>query len=247
MPNGYDIAVGERGLTLSGGQRQRIGIARAIVRNSPILILDEPTAALDTESEKVVMEALERLMKGRTVITIAHRLSHHPRRRQDRRPQGRLRRRGRHARRAARSANGIYAELYRIQFPSDAGVPPPSRPLRPRTPDTGGPRCRPAPSSFCPTTPRSRSSTRSTGAKKSLRDQDVRLLRPGPARGGHRRPPPRREGPGDAQPRAAQRRGGQRGDAQEARRRPASRSRTAIPPSTSRTRSPWSWTTRWPS
>ncbi|MCX6240398.1 MAG: ABC transporter ATP-binding protein [Bacteroidetes bacterium] len=75
MPNGYDSLVGERGLTLSGGQRQRIGIARAIVRNAPILILDEPTAALDTESEKSVMEALERLMKGRTVITIAHRLS----------------------------------------------------------------------------------------------------------------------------------------------------------------------------
>ena len=75
MPHGYDSTVGERGLTLSGGQRQRIGIARAVVRNSPILILDEPTAALDTESEKVVMEALERLMKGRTVITIAHRLS----------------------------------------------------------------------------------------------------------------------------------------------------------------------------
>jgi ABC-type multidrug transport system fused ATPase/permease subunit len=75
MPEGYDSLVGERGLTLSGGQRQRIGIARAVVRNSPILILDEPTAALDTESEKLVMEALERLMKGRTVITIAHRLS----------------------------------------------------------------------------------------------------------------------------------------------------------------------------
>ena len=75
MPHGYDSMVGERGLTLSGGQRQRIGIARAVVRNSPILILDEPTAALDTESEKVVMEALERLMEGRTVITIAHRLS----------------------------------------------------------------------------------------------------------------------------------------------------------------------------
>ncbi len=75
MPNGYDTQVGERGVTLSGGERQRIGIARAIIRNSPILVLDEPTAALDIESEKVVIDALERLMKGRTVITIAHRLS----------------------------------------------------------------------------------------------------------------------------------------------------------------------------
>jgi ABC-type multidrug transport system fused ATPase/permease subunit len=75
MPHGYDTAVGERGLTLSGGQRQRIGIARAVIRNAPILLLDEPTAALDTESEQVVIQALDRLMKDRTVITIAHRLS----------------------------------------------------------------------------------------------------------------------------------------------------------------------------
>ena len=75
MPNGYQSLVGDRGDTLSGGQRQRIGIARAIIRNNPVLILDEPTAALDTESERLVIEALERLMKGRTVLTIAHRLS----------------------------------------------------------------------------------------------------------------------------------------------------------------------------
>jgi subfamily B ATP-binding cassette protein MsbA len=75
MPDGYDSLVGDRGTTLSGGQRQRIGIARAVIRDNPILILDEPTAALDAESEHLVIEALERLMEGRTVITIAHRLS----------------------------------------------------------------------------------------------------------------------------------------------------------------------------
>ena len=75
MPHGYDSMVGERGDTLSGGQRQRIGIARAVIRNSPIMILDEPTAALDTESERLVIEGLTELMKGRTVIMIAHRLS----------------------------------------------------------------------------------------------------------------------------------------------------------------------------
>jgi len=74
MPQGYATMVGERGITLSGGQRQRIAIARAIVRNAPILILDEPTAGLDAASEQAVIEALERLMKGRTSIVIAHHL-----------------------------------------------------------------------------------------------------------------------------------------------------------------------------
>jgi subfamily B ATP-binding cassette protein MsbA len=75
LPMGYDTIIGEKGVTLSGGERQRIGIARVVVRNAPILILDEPTASLDTESEKIVTEALERLMTGRTVITISHRLN----------------------------------------------------------------------------------------------------------------------------------------------------------------------------
>jgi ABC-type multidrug transport system fused ATPase/permease subunit len=75
MPHGYETMIGEQGLTLSGGQRQRLGIARAIIRNSPVWILDEPTAALDQEAEEQVMEALERLMERRTVIMIAHRLN----------------------------------------------------------------------------------------------------------------------------------------------------------------------------
>jgi subfamily B ATP-binding cassette protein MsbA len=115
MPHGYDSPVGERGLTLSGGQRQRIGIARALIRNNPILILDEPTAALDTESEKLVIEALERLMKGRTVITIAHRLS--TIRDADKiivLKGGVVAEEGTHDQLLA--LNGVYAELHRIQY-----------------------------------------------------------------------------------------------------------------------------------
>ncbi len=125
MPHGYDTMVGERGETLSGGQRQRIGIARAVIRNNPILILDEPTAALDTESERLVIDALEKLMKGRTVITIAHRLSTI----RDANKiivlkEGVVAEEGTHDELLARG--GVYAELYRIQFGTPAASPVPS-------------------------------------------------------------------------------------------------------------------------
>jgi ABC-type multidrug transport system fused ATPase/permease subunit len=115
MSHGYDSMVGDRGLTLSGGQRQRIGIARALIRNDPILILDEPTAALDAESEQLVMQALERLMKGRTVIAIAHRLS--TIRDADNivvLKDGVVAEQGSHEQLLA--LNGVYAELHRIQY-----------------------------------------------------------------------------------------------------------------------------------
>jgi ABC-type multidrug transport system fused ATPase/permease subunit len=118
MPLGYDTPVGDRGMTLSGGQRQRIGIARVMVRNSPILLLDEPTAALDSESERLVIDALEKLMKGKTVIAIAHRLS--TIRDADQIAVikgGVVAENGTHDELMAK--NGIYAELHRTQF--DAG------------------------------------------------------------------------------------------------------------------------------
>src|SRR5689334_5992026 len=115
MPQQYDTMVGEKGVTLSGGQRQRIAIARAIIRNSPILILDEPTSGLDAASEELVFEALGRLMEGRTTIVIAHRLA--TIRRADVIfviDRGTIVERGTHEQ--LLTEGGLYSRLYQIQF-----------------------------------------------------------------------------------------------------------------------------------
>jgi subfamily B ATP-binding cassette protein MsbA len=121
LPHGYETMLGERGDTLSGGQRQRIAIARAIVRGTPILLLDEPSAALDAESEALIFDALSTLMQGKTSITIAHRLA--TVRSADRifvLDEGRIVESGAHAELLA--AGGVYAKLYRIQFRTQEGV-----------------------------------------------------------------------------------------------------------------------------
>src|SRR5262249_37281456 len=111
----YDTIVGERGVTLSGGQRQRIGIARAVIRGAPILILDEPSAGLDTVSEAIVFDALHRLMEGKTCIVVTHRLATILKADvifvlKD----GKIVERGTHDQLLARG--GMYQELYETQF-----------------------------------------------------------------------------------------------------------------------------------
>jgi ATP-binding cassette, subfamily B, bacterial len=126
LPQGYETVLGERGATLSGGQRQRIAIARSIVRDAPILLLDEPSAALDPESEELIFEGLSRLLARRTSITIAHRLA------TVRRADvifvldgGVIVERGTHDELMAQ--DGLYARLYRIQFRSAAAIEPASQ------------------------------------------------------------------------------------------------------------------------
>ncbi|HKK37345.1 MAG TPA: ATP-binding cassette domain-containing protein, partial [Paracoccaceae bacterium] len=122
LPEGYDTRCGERGGRFSGGERQRLTIARAMLRDAPILLLDEPTSALDAESEAAVRAALDRLSAGRTVLVIAHRLS--TIRDADLivvMEAGRVAETGRHD--ALVAKGGLYAELHRLQFREGAETP----------------------------------------------------------------------------------------------------------------------------
>jgi subfamily B ATP-binding cassette protein MsbA len=119
MPEGFDTPLGDRGVRLSGGQRQRVGIARAILRDPPILILDEATSSLDTVSEQLIQEALSRLLAGRTVFVIAHRLSTvHDADRILVLEEGRIVEQGSHAQLYA--AGGVYRQLYDLQLTAPA-------------------------------------------------------------------------------------------------------------------------------
>jgi len=115
LPDGYDTIIGDRGVKLSGGQRQRLSIARALFKDPPILVFDEATSSLDTESELLIQKAIDNLLSGRTVIVVAHRLS--TIRNADQIlvvKQGKIQERGTHTK--LLNDNGLYKKLYDMQF-----------------------------------------------------------------------------------------------------------------------------------
>ena len=154
LPDGYDTIVGERGVTLSGGQRQRVAIARALLMDPRILILDDSTSSVDTQTERLIQEALENLMQGRTTFVIAHRLA--TVRRADRilvMDQGRIVEQGRHEELLA--AGGLYRTIHDLQLPQSHPSTPPAPGEGPPThPSPGeGPPTHPSPVEGTPTHP----------------------------------------------------------------------------------------------
>lgn len=125
MEGGYDARVGERGAQLSGGQRQRIALARAILKNAGILLLDEATSALDTVSEKLVQEAIDRMLQGRTCVVVAHRLS--TVQKSDTIAvvkNGKVVERGRHGELIAAGRGGMYYNLIKLQHGTSPSLSP---------------------------------------------------------------------------------------------------------------------------
>ncbi|MPZ23591.1 MAG: ATP-binding cassette domain-containing protein [Dehalococcoidia bacterium] len=186
LPDKYETQIGERGARLSGGERQRICIARAFLKGAPVLILDEPTSAVDSRTESVILDALERLMAGRTTFMIAHRLS--TIRRADLvlvMDHGRIVERGRHE--DLKDGGGLYSQLYQLHTgePVVPAAPPTGKPTAPLAPQTNGSSAIPCPQCATPMTLQDQNQTLSTYAcvTCSAKLELPSLIRAGSGRG----------------------------------------------------------------